>query len=358
MADAPASPYAGLPPEAFWRSGVVGHAPDAIPNLYRPKFPIDRDSQIATAGSCFAQNVAKHLRARRYSVIDAEPAPPGLTAQDAARFGYGLFSARTANIYTARQLRQLAGEAFDRFEPQDAVWERDGRYYDALRPSVEPSGLPSAEIVREHRKFHLRKVASVLRTADVFVFTLGLTEVWTHRESGTAYPTAPGTIAGRYDPAVHVLTNLTFRDVYEDMRTFFRLAKRANPKVKFLLTVSPVPMTATATGRHILEANAYSKSLLRAVAGQLAQENDDVDYFPSYELIAGAQAKGAYYRDNMRNVSAEGVALVMDAFVAAHERPATGSAPVAERAAPAPAARAGTERDEVCEDVLLDVFAP
>ena len=37
----------------------------------------------------------------------------------------------------------------------------------------------------------------------------------------------------------------------------------------------------------MLTANSYSKSLLRTVAGQLAQEHRDVDYFPSYELITG-----------------------------------------------------------------------
>lgn len=350
MAD---SPYTNLPPEAFWRTGVVGHPPAAIPALYRPKFPIDRGTQIATAGSCFAQHLARHLKARRYNIIDAEPAPPGLSSEDAARFGFGLFSARTANIYTARQLRQVASAAFDRFEAQDIVWEKDGRYYDALRPSVEPNGFPTPALVLEHRKFHLRKVALVLRTAELFVFTLGLTEAWTHRESGTVYPTAPGTIAGHYDPAVHALANFGFKDIYEDMRAFLRIAKRANDKMKFLLTVSPVPMTATASGRHVLEANTYSKSVLRAVAGQLAQENDDVDYFPGYEIVTGAQAKGGYYRDNMRNVSAEGVAAVMDAFVAAHDGAAAAASP-----APAPAPKASaTQDDVVCEDILLDAFA-
>lgn len=352
MAD---SPYTNLPPEAFWRTGVVGHPPAAIPGLYRPKFPIDRGMQIATAGSCFAQHLSRHLRERRYSIIDAEPAPPGLSSEDAARFGFGLFSARTANIYTARQLRQVAGAAFERFEAQDIVWEKDGRFYDALRPSVEPNGFPTPELVHQHRKFHLRKVAHVLRTAELFVFTLGLTEAWTHKESGTVYPTAPGTIAGRYDPAVHEFANFTFKEIHEDMRAFFRIAKRANDKMKFLLTVSPVPMTATASGRHVLEANVYSKSVLRAVAGQLAQENDDVDYFPSYEIVTGAQAKGAYYRDNMRDISAEGVAAVMGAFVAAHDAIGAASGP-GDR--PAPAGEPPTaQNDVVCEDILLDAFA-
>ena len=350
MADA--SPYTDLPPEAFWRSGVAEQPPGAIAGLYRPKFAIDRATQVAAHGSCFAQHIVKELQARRYTVIDAEPAPPGLTGEAASRFGFGLYSARTGNIYTARQLRQLAGEAFDRFEPQDAIWEKDGRFYDALRPSVEPNGFADPELVAQHRKYHLRRVAFVLRTAEIFLFTLGLTEVWTHKASGTAYPTAPGTIAGRYDPDQHALANLTFKDVHDDMKAFFRIAKRANPKLKFLLTVSPVPMTATAGGRHVLEANGYSKAVLRAVAGQLAQENDDVDYFPSYEIVTGPQAKGAYYRDNLRQVTPDGVARVMDIFFAAQE----GMPAVARAQAPAALPDPSSD-DAVCEDILLDAFA-
>jgi hypothetical protein len=353
MADA--SPYTDLPPEAFWRSGVVCQPPGAIPGLYRPKFVLDRATQIATAGSCFAQHIARHLQARRYTVIDAEPAPPGLTGEAAGRFGFGLYSARYGNIYTARQLRQLAGEAFDRFEPKDAIWEKAGRFYDALRPSVEPNGFADPDLVVQHRKYHLRRVAYVLRTADVFVFTLGLTEAWTHGESETVYPTAPGTIVGRYDPAVHVFRNFNFRDVYDDMKAFFRIAKRGNAKLKFLLTVSPVPLTATASGQHVLAATVYSKSVLRAVAGQLAQENEDVDYFPSYEIITGAQAKGAFYEDDLRRVRAEGVAAAMNTFLTAHESAAPMDGAATPPGAPLPAKLKG--EDAICEDILLDAFA-
>ncbi len=357
MSDGMRSPYTNLPPEAFWRSGVVDQPPDAIPGLYRKKFAIGRTTQIATAGSCFAQHIARQFRSRGFSVIDVEPPPPGLTAEAAGRFGYGLFSARYANIYTARQLRQIAAEAFDRFRPEDAVWEKDGRFYDAMRPSVEPNGLSSPELVMEHRQFHLRKVANLLRTAEVFIFTFGLTEAWTHAESGTAYPTAPGTIAGSYDPGIHVLKNYTFNETYDEMRQFFRIARRANPNIRFLLTVSPVPMTATATGRHVLVANTYTKSLLRTVAGQLAQEDDDVDYFPGYEMVAGAQAKGAFYADNLRHVRPEGVATAMAAFFAEHD--AQDARAAAAPSMPKPAAPSSSgEDDAVCEDILLDAFAP
>lgn len=350
------SPYEGLPASAFWRSGVVGQDPAAIAGLYRKKFEIARTTQVATAGSCFAQHIARNLTARGFCVLDMEPAPPGLSEESAARFGFGLFSARYANIYTARQLRQVVEEARGRFAVAEPIWERDGRYFDAMRPSVEPGGLPTPDLVRDHRDYHLKRVQLLLQKAELFVFTLGLTETWMHTETGTVYPTAPGTIAGRHDPGVYSFKNFTAQDVYDDLRAFFALAREFNPKMRFLLTVSPVPLTATASGEHVLSATVYSKSVLRAVAGQLYHEDPDVDYFPSYEIITGALARGAYFEDNLRSVSADGVAAAMSNFFAEHD---PGGAPKAEPAVkPQPRrARKKTKEDIVCEDILLEAFS-
>ena len=87
-----------------------------------------------------------------------------------------------------------------------------------------------------------------------------------------------------------------------------------NPEIKILLTVSPVPLTATATGHHVLLATQYSKSVLRAVAGDLSEMAKDIDYFPSYEIIAAPPTRAQFFAPNMRSVAPEGVALVMEHF--------------------------------------------
>jgi hypothetical protein len=355
------SPYESLPKEAFWRTGVVGQRADKIEGLYRKKFSIRRSDRIATAGSCFAQHIARHLVRRKFTVIDAEPAPFGLSRKSAAEFGFGLYSARYANIYTARQLWQLVREAFGKFDPADPVWEKDGRFYDAMRPSVEPTGLSSAEAVLDQRVHHLEKVRQIVRSADVFIFTLGLTEAWMHKPSSTIYPTAPGTIAGRYDPAVHKFKNFSFGEVYDDLRRVFKFMKKRNRRIRFLLTVSPVPLTATASGGHVLAATVYSKSVLRAVAGQLCQERDDVEYFPSYEIITSSLSKGAYFESNMRTVRTEGVAAAMQTFFAEHDHKFSAEngsdllSPALEETAVRE--RPNAQADVVCEEALLDAFA-
>lgn len=345
------SPYDARPARSFWRTGVVDAPIGRDTELYRPKVPLDRTTRIMTAGSCFAQHIGRAMRQRGFAVLDAEPAPGELDPAIASRFGYGVYSARYGNIYTVRQFVQLVEEAYGRFAPADAVWEKDGRCYDALRPSVEPEGLRTAELVAIHRARHLAAVRSLLEAADVLVFTLGLTEAWVHRATGTIYPTAPGTIAGSFDPDVYAFLNLGFDEVRADFVQLHAALKAINPRLRFILTVSPVPLTATATDDHVLVATTYSKAVLRAVAGTAAATLADVDYFPSYEIVTGAPARGRFFGTNLRTVTPEGVATVMSIFFADQ---GGGDAP----APPAVAAVAAPTDDDVsCDDALLEAFS-
>jgi hypothetical protein len=312
------SPYQNLPPNRFWRTGVSETTPATVTDLYRKKFAIAPGDRIATAGSCFAQHIARYMRSKNFSVLDVEPPPPLLPDDQREKYGYGLYSARYGNIYTARQLLQLAHDAFDGQVSPANVWVKDGRYYDALRPNIEPNGFASAEEALANRRSHLEKVRLLLETVDIFVFTFGLTETWVGVSTGRAYPTAPGTIAGEFDPRQFEFRNFGFNEVYEDFVAFRALVLEHNPSVRFLVTVSPVPLTATASEHHVLVATTYSKSVLRAVAGALAAEFADVDYVPSYEIIAAPWSKGALYESNLRSVTPEGVATVMRMFFAEH----------------------------------------
>ncbi len=310
--------------------------------------------RIATAGSCFAQHIGRHLKLRGVRVIDTEPAPPGLTGEAATAFGYEMYSARYGNIYTVRQLLQLVSEAVGTFTPAEVVWERDGRYFDALRPGVEPEGLDSPEEVLAHRREHLERVRLAFTQSNLLVFTLGLTEAWVHRESGTVFPTAPGTIAGQYDANRYVFKNFSVEEIVADFTQLRRIMRGLNKKIRFLLTVSPVPLTATASGHHALVATTYSKSVLRAAAGELCQKIQQVDYFPSYELIATPFLGENYYDTNRRSVTERGVAHVMDVFFQCQGMAA---APAETVTAAVPDNVQNAAADAVCEDILLDAFA-
>ena len=348
-------PYSSLPDRSIWRTAIAETNPLEWRDVYRKRFDISPSARISSAGSCFAQHIGRRVRDAAFNYQDFEPAPKGLPQRQHSEFGYGLFSARFGNIYTARQLVQLFQESFGEVAWTGSVWQREDRFYDPLRPTIEPDGFGSPDEVRTMRlKQHLPSVRKMLCETDVFVFTFGLTEAWVSVRDGTVYPVCPGVVAGEFDPAEHHFHNFSHAEILADMILFIERLRGLNPSVKFLFTVSPVPLTATASDEHVLSATVYSKSVLRAVAGELRARFDCVDYFPSYELIAASAARGMFFEPNQRNVSTAGVDHVMRYFFAEHTPGMTAAVADSE---PTPSARELRMKEGlsvVCDEEKLD----
>jgi hypothetical protein len=281
------NPYRNAPGYRRWHQAIARAAPAEVDPVTLVPFTITRDDKIVSAGSCFAQHISRHLVGSGFNYLVTETAHPLLSVDVAEKFGYGLYSARYGNIYTARQLLQLLRSAFGGHRPVDGIWEQNGRYYDPCRPSVQPDGFATPTELEIDRRQHLTAVRRAFETMDVFIFTLGLTECWVNVEDGSVYPMCPGTIAGHFDPARHVLINLTVAEVVADMRAFIEEIRKVNPGVRIVLTVSPVPLAATALDRHVLVSTTYSKSVLR-VAAEEVSKLPGVAYFPAYEIVTGS----------------------------------------------------------------------
>lgn len=349
------NPYTSLPPKAFWRKAVAEKGALGLEQLWQPKFQIRPDHKIVTAGSCFAQHIGQALTARGYDWFDAEPAPPWLRAQDARAFHYGIFSFRTGNIYTPKMLLQWLTLAFEGGDTE--LWERNGRWYDPLRPVIEPEGFASQDELLAARNTTLASLRRAVREASVFVFTLGLTECWRNAKTGLEYALCPGTVAGAsFDAALHRFHNTGYAELCADLEAAIALMQRENSAIRVLLTVSPVPLVASASGEHVLTATSHSKALLRAVAGEVAANDAQIDYFPSYEIITQPVFRGMFFAPNMRSVVPQGVATVMGHFFAEQER--VFGAVELEDAPKRKRARKGNVRADVaCEEELLNAFA-
>lgn len=310
------NPYRNLPNTSFWRPSVEAADKSTLTPLTEQVTPVvGPASKVATAGSCFAQHIARTLSSRGLNYFVAEPAPEGTSAEEADLKGYGLFSARFGNIYTARQLLQLFKRAYAQFEPQEKVWasKTDG-YIDPFRPNIGES-FETEEAALNSQKEHLASVRRMFEELDVFVFTLGLTESWVNSADGSVYPVAPGVVSSHAQYEAYEFKNFSKNEVYKDMLEFLEALRRVNRSAKVLLTVSPVPLIATYEKEHVLTATTYSKSVLRVVASELANEFDFVTYFPSYEIISSAYNRGAYFAEDLRSVTDKGVEHVMGVFM-------------------------------------------
>lgn len=324
--------------------------------MYKPRYEIDREMRIACAGSCFAQHIGAQFKSRNFRFVDLEPPPPVMKQNDWHAFGFDLYSARYGNIYTPRQLVQMLARADGSLKPDETAWVDDnGRARDPFRPAIEPEGFESAKELERDQEYHLAQVSTLLDNTDLFVFTLGLTEAWECISDGVVLPTCPGTVGGVFDPDRYRFKNFSFLETLKDMQTFIELARSRNPAMRFLFTVSPVPLTATATDQHVLVATMLSKSVLRAVAGELYSAYDCVDYFPSYELVASHPMRAMSYMPNLRNVAPPGVARVMDVFFSSIRD--AGAPQIEPQQSPKDSARpAKTKDDLVCEEEILETF--
>lgn len=344
------TPYKNLPDHQFWKrsiSNVPIHQVDLVKDT---KFKILPSMKVATAGSCFAQHIARVLKNSGFHYLVTEHDSQLSEAEYAAR-GYGTFTARFANIYTAAQLLQLLEEAYEIREPIEQPWARqDSRYADPFRPTIEPDGFESADAVKQSRLLHLQAVREMVETADVFMFTLGLTEAWRSKLDSSVFPVVPGAAAGEFNPLTYEFHNYGIAEVVRDLFASFQLMKSKNANLKSVVTVSPVPLIATYENRHVLTSTTYSKSVLRVAAEELCRSEPWIDYFPSYEIITGNFNRGRYYEDDLREVNSVGVHHAMKSFMKHYARGAETEAEV-----PQSSLRTSIDDNEViCEEELLD----
>lgn len=307
-------PYKSLPDRAFWRRSVPNPPEGLLDPIVSTKFTISADDRIATAGSCFAQHIARFLSESGYNYYVTEPGHPQMGDDLLRSYNYGTYSARYANLYTTRQLYQTFLRAYGMFQPRERFWTEGGRIIDPFRPFIQPGGFASQAEFEEDQSRHFAAIRKMVENLDIFVFTLGLTEAWQSLEDGAVFPIAPGCGAGQHDSSRHGFVNFTYDQVIADLDAAIRFILERNPSAKILLTVSPVPLIATYEPQHVLVSTTYSKSLLRVAAETARQRHACVDYFPSYEIITGNFSRAAYYEDDLREVRMEGVHHAMTCF--------------------------------------------
>jgi hypothetical protein len=309
-------PYTHLPDHALWRRAVANVAASELDPVVDVPFTIGAHDKVATAGSCFAQHIGRYLRDSGLNYYVTETANPIAQPDVALKMGYGVFTARYGNIYTSRQLLQLFRRAFGRFTPKEDVWvESTTKIIDPFRPNIQPEGFASTLEYQVDRDNHLHHVREMFENLDVLVFTLGLTECWQSREDGAVFPLCPGVLGGKFDKRRHEFVNLDVEDVVADLTTFLSELRAVNPEARMILTVSPVPLIATAEPRHVLVSTVASKSVLRVACEKIVKACKGVTYFPSYEIVTGGFGKTSYFAEDCRSVTEDGVAHVMRVFM-------------------------------------------
>lgn len=310
------NPYKDLPETNFWRKAISSKIKFEVDPVISTKFKINKKHKICTAGSCFAQNLAIALKREGYNYHVTEQPPSSLTSEQIKKYNYGIFSARYGNIYTTVQLNEIFKEAIGDLPLNEIAWEAkdEKALIDPLRPNLGES-FKQIESLIQSREDHIACVKKIIEESDIFVFTLGLTESWFSKKMNRTLPMAPGVYNLEDSLEEYEFKNLSYNSCLSALEESIEILKKINPRIKIILTVSPVPLIATYENKHVLVSNTYSKSQLRVVASDAADKYGFVDYFPSYEIITGAYTYSSYFKNDLREVEEIGIKHVMEIFL-------------------------------------------
>lgn len=302
--------------EVAWRTAAGGAAAqwaetadrfgaESVQVEHTPKFTLDTRNRMFCIGSCFARNIEEHLIYRGVEVLSKRVVSP--KAEWPARPNGFLNKFTTDSVL--QELRWLETPPAD---PAAPLMETKQGWRDMhLTPGLPPSTLERA---LERRAWLAAEYFPRIRHADVVVLTLGLNEVWRDARAGVRLNAAPGLWEVRREPGRFSLDITDAEENLEALEEIRQRLRALNPAIRMVVTVSPVPMQTTFSGRDVMVANMLSKSTLRAAAGAFAERHDDVDYFPSYEMVALTPRSFAYGPDCL-HVSDRIVSRIMAMFL-------------------------------------------
>ena len=219
--------------------------------------PISKSTRITAFGSCFAENITKHLTAK----------------------GYLLSKNQEPNIYISSM-----GEGMVNVHAilQQFRW--------ALENEEIPQGLwhnTSTEEFELDEKIRV-KTREVFLNTEFFIITLGLSEIWYDEQTGGVFWRAVP--VSKFDEKKHRFRVATFLETKEALQNIITIIRLHNPQAKILFTISPVPLAATFREISCISANSASKAILRSALDEILRNSPDefnrnIFYFPSYEIV-------------------------------------------------------------------------
>jgi hypothetical protein len=234
-----------------------------------PKSNIDihHSTKMMLFGSCFSENIGRKLSENKFDV-DINP------------FGI-LYNPLSISSAMQRLLQNRT------FSEADLVF-RDGLYH-----SFSHHGAFS----HSHKDYCLKSIrsrfsaaASRIRQTDVFLITFGTAYVYRLQQTGEMVGNChkfPSEVFDRF--------RLSVDDIVAEWSELIADLCKLNPSMKIVFTVSPI--------RHWRDGaheNQVSKSILHLAIDQLMAEfEDNLHYFPAYEIVMDELRDYRFYSEDM-----------------------------------------------------------
>jgi|GEM_PF-2605508 len=298
-ARAQAQPY-NLPERSLWNAERFKH--DHLGIDLRPYFDLQPDDRLLVLGSCFARDSMHGMLQRaigRLSKQDREP-----------------LGAQLGHKYNAPSLLQALRWARQQSFNDDLLIElSDGDWFDGHLHPV--SHQPSKEAALQRHVAALQALTNDLQQATIAVLTFDNIEYFVDCHSDAILNTPPPIDLIDDFSARFTFHRASAEETQRDIKSICGELWKANPALRIITAVSPIPIDATFSGDDILVANQLCKSTLlvalQTVVREFAAQDRPIQYCPTYELITLQPQRDQVWRERDLNDEPDGRHL-QDAF--------------------------------------------
>lgn len=242
--------------------------------------PIALNEAILTTGSCFADQLGKWLLNSKFKAL-VNP-----------------FGTNYNPISIHKNLTDSINSEVDNnlLTEQQGIWH----HFDYHSQWSSPDKKELIDSIRNQQTL----IKEYLSQTKVIVITYGTAWVYKHKVHNKLVANCHKVPSGEFDKQL-----LSVEEISQSFNTLHSIIKSINKNIRFILTVSPV--------RHIkdtLQMNSVSKACLRLACHQLARQHQEVEYFPSYEIMMDDLRDYRFYDRDMIHPSQEAVEYISQKF--------------------------------------------
>lgn len=228
-------------------------------------YKINHHDRLFLCGSCFTEQIGVKLSTHKFRTIDN---PNGILFNP-------ISIAKAINSYVEN--KEYAEQDLFYFNELWGSWEHHTRFSD-IDKSVCLRKINASQSTAH--KF--------LQQADWLLLTLGSAFVY-EQENGNVVANCHKVPTDKFNKKL-----LTISEVNVALENMIRLLKDFNPQLKIIFTISPV--------RHLRDGfveNNRSKAVLINAVHELVSLNQNVFYFPAYELVIDDLRDYRFYAEDM-----------------------------------------------------------
>lgn len=244
---------------------------------------ISHDDRIITVGSCFATEISELLRQRKYVVLNNP-------------FGTLFNPISILQKFEALEKSKMYRKQ-DLFQDSNGVWHSLDFHssFSDINPNVVLSRINNT--FEEVRNFISQKnliVMITLGSARAFVFNN------TKKIVSNCH---------KLPPQNFEIFDLSEQKIYDSIISIISIIQKFNPSFKCILTVSPV--------RHIsygIHEDKISKAKLLLAADKVVARENNVFYFPSYEILMDDLRDYRFYADDLVHPSPFAIQYIYELF--------------------------------------------